>query len=402
VKHRILIISQYFWPENFKINDIAKALIERGHEVSVLTGKPNYPDGRFYKNYSYFNKNFEIWNEIKIYRSFMTPRGQGKGLMLFLNYFTFAFFSSIRVFFIKNQFEKILIFEPSPITVGIPGIVSKMKFKAPIYFWVQDLWPESLTAAGGLKNKFILNFFSWVTRLIYLNSYKILVQSKAFIPFILNQNVPNEKLIYYPNSTESFYKKLEVDYNLLSSLPDGFKIIFAGNLGEAQSFDTILSAMDLLIKERINLHLIILGNGRMKNYIQFKIIELGIAKNVHLLGSFESNMMPAFFSCADALLVSLKKDLIFSLTIPSKIQSYLACGKPIIASLDGEGARIIKEANAGFVSNSEDVIGLKNAIIKLYSLSVEDQIELGENARLYFEQEFERERLIDKLELILS
>ncbi len=402
MNHRILIISQYFWPENFKINDIAQALIERGHQVSVLTGKPNYPDGRFYKNYSYFNKNFEIWNEIKIFRSFMTPRGQGKGLMLFLNYFTFAFFSSIRVFFIKDHFEKILVFEPSPITVGIPAIVSKMKFKAPIYFWVQDLWPESLTAAGGFKNKFILNFFSWLTKFIYSNSYRILVQSKAFIPFILNQKVPNEKLIYYPNSTEPFYKLLEVDNNLLSTLPDGFKIIFAGNLGEAQSFDTILSAIDMLIKERINVHLIILGNGRKKNYIQSKIIELGIVNNVHLLGSFESNMMPAFFSCADALLVSLKKDLIFTLTIPSKIQSYLACGKPIIASLDGEGARIVKEANAGFVSNSEDVIGLKDAIRKLYFLSVEDQMELGKNARLYFEQEFERERLIDKLELILS
>lgn len=398
----ILIVSQYFWPENFKINDIALALIQRGHQVSVLTGKPNYPEGKFYSNYSYFNKNFEIWNGIYIYRSFMTPRGNGNGLLLFLNYFTFALFSSIRVYFIKGKFDKIFVFEPSPVTVGIPAIVSKYKFKAPIYFWVQDLWPESLTAAGGIRNKYILKIFTLITTIIYSNSEKILVQSKAFIPYILNQNISLEKLIYYPNTTESFYKKIAVEDKILNKFPKGFKIIFAGNLGEAQSFDTILSAIDILIKEKIDVQLIILGNGRMKTYIHNKVIDLGLDHNVHLWGSFESSKMPEFFSCADALLVSLKKDLIFSLTIPSKIQSYLACGIPIIASLDGEGARIIEEAKAGYTSSSEDVYGLKEAIKKLYSLTPEERNELGKNARNYFEQEFEREMLVEKLISILN
>ena len=398
----ILIVTQYFWPENFKINDIAQALIQRGHQVTVLTGKPNYPEGKFYKDYSFVNRNFETWEGINIYRSFMTPRGNGNGLLLFLNYFTFALFSSIRVFFIKGQYEKIFVFEPSPITVGIPAIVGKYKFKAPIFFWVQDLWPESLTAVGGIKNGYIIGFFSRLTKFIYSHSFKILVQSKAFIPYILKQGVSLEKLIYYPNSTESFYKKNPVNPEFSTKFPDGFKLIFAGNLGEAQSFETIIRAIDLLVKEGFNVHLIILGNGRAREYIRNKVIELGLSNNIHLWGSFESIMMPEFFSCADALLVALKKDLIFSLTIPSKIQSYLACGKPIIASLDGEGARIVEDAKAGFTSISEDVIGLKEAIKKMYLLSLNQKIELGENARNYFEKEFEREMLVDKLESIFS
>lgn len=398
---RILIVTQYFWPENFKINDIAQALIERGHQISVLTGKPNYPSGKFYRNYSFYNKRFETWNGIRIYRSFMIPRGNGKGPLVLLNYISFAIFASIRTLFIKDEFDRIFVFEPSPITVGIPGIVSKLKFRSPIYFWVQDLWPESLTAAGGVKNKFILYFFNWLTKFIYSHSYKILVQSKAFIPFVLNQNVSNDKLIYFPNSTEKFYRVINADKETLSKLPEGFKIIFAGNLGESQSFDTILNALDLLVKEGLNIQLIILGDGRLKNYIQRKIVKLNLDNNAHLLGSFDSTMMPVFFSCADVLLVSLKKDFIFSLTIPSKIQSYLACGKPIIASLDGEGARIIEEAQAGFTSKSEDIVGLKKAIKKMYLLSNEEREYLGKNARKYFEKEFERDKLIDRLEIIL-
>lgn len=399
---RILIVTQYFWPENFKINDIAQGLIERGHQVSVLTGKPNYPEGKFYNNYSYLNKSYEVWNNIKIYRSFITPRGDGKGVWLFLNYISFAFFSSIRLFYIKDKFDKIFVFEPSPITVGIPAIVCKLRFNAPIYFWVQDLWPESLTAAGGVQNRYVLDFFSRLTKFIYSHSFKILVQSKAFIPYIINQGVSLEKLIYYPNSTESFYKKNPINPEFSNMFPEGFKLIFAGNLGEAQSFETIIGAIDLLVKDGLNVQLIILGNGRAKEHIHNKVIELGLSNHIHLWGSFESILMPEFFSCADALLVALKKDLIFSLTIPSKIQSYLACGKPIIASLDGEGARIVEDAKAGFTSNSEDVMGLIDAIKKMYLLTPNQQIELGDNARSYFEKEFEREMLVDKLESIFS
>lgn len=399
---RILIVTQYFWPENFKINDIALALKERGHEVLILTGKPNYPNGKFSKGYTFFNKRIDFWNGIKIYRSPIIPRGKGKGIQLFVNYISFSIFASIKLLFIKNKFDKIFVYEPSPITVGIPGIVAKYKFKAPLYFWAQDLWPESISAAGGIKNKSVIAVLDWLTRFIYKHSKKVLVQSKAFIPYILNQNIERDKLVYYPNSTENYYHELSTDQELLKTLPKGIKLMFAGNIGEAQSFDTLLQAASILKKELIDVKWIILGDGRMKDYVNQKIKELNLGDNFFLLGAFPSTEMPKYFSCADALIVSLKKDPIFALTIPSKIQSYLACGKPIITSLDGEGSNIIRESNAGFTGPSEDYAGLVTNVKKFLNLSKEEQKILGQNGRAYFNIEFEREILVDRLEKILD
>jgi glycosyltransferase involved in cell wall biosynthesis len=303
--------------------------------------------------------------------------------------------------FINQKFDRIFVYEPSPITVGIPGIVAKYKSKAPMYFWVQDLWPESISAAGGIKNKFVLSFLNWLTKFIYKNSEKILVQSKAFIPHILNQDIKSSKLIYYPNSTESYYKVTEPTLEKLNKLPKGKILMFAGNIGESQSFDTLLNAAVLLKDNLKDVHWVILGEGRMRDYVQSKIIELNLENTFHLLGAFPSEEMPNFFTCADALIVSLKKDPIFSHTIPSKIQSYLACGKPILTSLDGEGSRVVEEANAGFISPSEDPIAFANIIRKFFDLTIDEQRELGYNARKYFEIEFERELLVDKLESIL-
>jgi glycosyltransferase involved in cell wall biosynthesis len=399
---RILIVTQYFWPESFRINDLSLALKERGHEITVLTGKPNYPKGTFSDGYGFFSKRTELWNGIKIYRSPLIPRGKGKGIQLFVNYFSFAFFASIRMLFINQTFDRIFVYEPSPITVGLPGIVAKFKSKAPMYFWVQDLWPESVSAAGGINNKFVLSFLNWLTKLIYKNSEKVLVQSKAFIPYILNQDIKLTKLIYYPNSTESYYKVTEPTLEKLNKLPKGKILMFAGNIGESQSFDTLLNAAVLLKEYLKDVHWVILGEGRMRDYVQSKIIELNLENTFHLLGAFPSEDMPNFFTCADALIVSLKKGTIFSHTIPSKIQSYLACGKPILTSLDGEGSRVVEEANAGFISPSEDPIAFANIIKKFFDLTIDEQTVLGYNARKYFEIEFERELLVDKLEEILE
>ena len=399
---KILIVSQYFWPENFKINDIAIGLKEKGHEVAIITGKPNYPSGKFSKGYSFLNKREETWNSIKIYRSALIPRGKGNSLNLFINYLSFVLFGSLRILFIKDSFDKILVFEPSPITVGIPAIIAKIKFKAPIYFWVQDLWPASISAAGGIRNTFILNIFNQLTKVIYNHSHKILLQSKAFIPYICNQGINNDKLIYYPNTTEVYYQfKLPVIY-LLNSMPKGFRVMFAGNIGEAQSFDTLLKAAKLLKEEGVTVNWLILGEGRLKVYVHKKVIEYNLQDNFILLGSFPSEMMPDYFSCADMLLVSLKDDPIFSMTIPSKIQSYLACGKPIITSLNGEGSRIVQEAKAGFTSKAEDPIDLANNLKKALCLTQVELKNLGENSRNYFEKEFERNQLINRLEIILS
>jgi len=399
---RILIISQYFWPESFRINDIAQGLLERGHDVIVLTGKPNYPNGKFYEGYSFFGKPNEEWNGLKIFRVPLIARGRGGGIRLFMNYISFAVLASFRVLWMKKDFDSVLVYGISPVTVGIPAVIFKKLFKKPFFFWVQDLWPASLTAAAGIKNRLVIGVFERITRMIYNSSSTLLVQSKAFIPYILNQNIEESKIIYYPNSTENYYKELKPDEDLLKSLPHGKKIMFAGNIGESQSFETLLNAALLLKNEKIKVQWIILGEGRMKEVVNQRVKELNLKDVFHLLGAFPSTLMPKYFSCADALLVSLKKDKIFSYTIPSKIQSYLACGKPILTSLDGEGSRIIQEANAGFTSLAEDPIALASIIKKFLSLNENEQKALGKNARKYFQVEFEREMLVDRLEFILS
>ena len=400
---KILIVSQYFWPENLKINDVAKGLVEKGYDVSVLTGLPNYPNGKIYNGYSFPKNKKENHEGITIYRSPLIPRGNGSGVRLLLNYFSLALLASLRVLFIKNNFDKILVYEVSPVTIGIPAIIAKYRFKAPIFFWVQDLWPESVVAAGGITNKFIINLISKLTRFIYQHCEKILVQSKAFIPYILNQNVSNSKIIYLPNSTESFYNKVDVKNKFKKLMPEeGPILMFAGNIGKAQGFNTVIKSASYLNDLGVKVNWVILGDGRQKELIEQKINDLGLQKVFFFLGSYPSEEMPNFFACADALLVTLKKNLIFSMTIPNKIQSYMACSKPIIANIDGEGGRVILEAKCGLVSPSEDYISFSKSIIDFLKLGADEKELMGKNARLYFEKEFDREKQINSIINILN
>ncbi|TRX40141.1 glycosyltransferase family 4 protein [Flavobacterium restrictum] len=398
---KILIISQYFWPENFKINDLAVGLKERGHQVSVLTGIPNYPKGSFFGTYAFFKKNDEIWNGIPIYRSKIFPRGNG-AIRLMINYLSFMFFCSIKVLFIKEKFDKILVYQPSPVTVGVPAIIAGLKMKAPFYFWVQDLWPASLSAAGGISNKTILSLFNTVTIYIYKKAQLILVQSKGFVDYIEKQGDFKHKTIYYPNTAEAFYKPVAPEDAYLKKLPKGFNLIFAGNLGEAQGISTLIDAARIVKDYGISVNWIFLGEGRQKEAYLTEIKSKNLHENFYFLGSFSAETMPYFFACADALIVSLKKDIIFSLTIPSKIQSYLASGKPILAALDGEGAKVILEAKAGFVSPPGDAQMFAQNTIDFYNLATEQKNMMKTNAIDYFNIEFEREMLLSRLEKIFA
>ena len=397
----ILIISQYFFPENFRINHLVFSLKKKGHNIEVLTGKPNYSKTNFFDGYGWNSPDFEIINNIPVYRSNLFSRKKGGAIRLFLNYISFAVLSIIKVRKIKGPFDVIFVYQTSPVTVGIPAIFAKNFFKTPIYFWVQDLWPESLTAAGGVKNKLVLDFFNSLTKWIYNHSKKVLIQSNGFREYILNQGIPNDKIIFYPNPTEDFYKPLkEVKEYQEFFQNELFNIVFAGNIGEAQSFKTIIEAINN-IKE-LPIKLIVLGDGRYKETALSLIKEKGLESHFNFLGSFSPTEMPKFFFHSDALLVSLKKEKIFSLTIPSKIQSYLACGKPIIASIDGEGAKIVDNANCGVTSPAEDSFKLSEVIKKAMALDKSKRSEMGINGRAYYEKEFDRNNLLEKLEGIFK
>lgn len=397
---KILVVSQYFWPENFKVNDLCEALVERGHEVTVYTGLPNYPEGKFFKNYSLLKGPYtENWGKIKVIRVPLVPRGKSKGGQLILNYCSYFFIASLLApFRVKGKFDKIFIYEPSPITVAIPAIVLKFLKKAPIFFWVTDLWPESLEATGTIKNKKILDKVGSFVSLLYKYSDRILVTSKGFIPRVKKLGGTDEQIIYFPQWAEELFKK-KVDKNFRDILipSEGFKVMFAGNIGSSQDFETIVEAAKIL-KNHPDIYILILGDGLMKEWAIKEISKNNLNKNFIFLGRKPLETMPEYYSLADVMLMSLTDTELFSITVPAKLQSYLACGKPVLASINGEGADIVDEAKAGISVSAGSPKKLAEAILKLSQMSKADLEVMGQNAREYYNQNFERELLISFLE----
>lgn len=398
---RVLLVTQYFWPENFRINDLVLGLVSLGYKVDILTGKPNYPKGKFYDNYSFFGQDKELWNNCTIYRSPIIPRGSGGGIRLMLNYFSHSFFSSIKALTLKKKYDLIFVYEPSPVTIGIPAIILKYRMKIPVYFWVQDLWPHSVKAAGGISNRMILNGLEKLTKWIYSHCDKILIQSKAFKEIITHQVDDSSKIVYYPNTVESFFKPSPRKIEYAKYFPEGFNIVFAGNIGESQDFKTIIEAAKITSKTAQKINWIIIGDGRKANDIKNQIAKLGLENKVILLGAFPVETMPDFYAWADCLLVSLQDKDIFSLTIPSKIQSYLACGKAILASINGEGKSVVEESNSGIAVPAEKPEQLAEAAKNISNLEQLELVKMGMNAKVYFDSNFERTHLLDKLDCIL-
>jgi glycosyltransferase involved in cell wall biosynthesis len=396
---RILIVTQYFWPESFRINDLALGLRERGHAVTVFTGKPNYPAGQFFPGYGFCGRGRDDYRGIPVIRVPLIARGNGGKLRLVLNYLSFALFACVLAPRCRGTFDAILVYEPSPITVGLPALVLKKMKRAPLLFWVQDLWPESLSATGAVRARWILRMVERMVRFIYRHCDRILVQSRAFAAPIAAQGADPAHIHYFPNSAEALYHPLEPSPDLpeAAKMPAGFRIMFAGNLGVAQDFPTIIAAARQL-KDHANIHWLVLGDGRMRDWVKAGIAAHGLQSTMHLLGRHPLEAMPGFFAHADAMLVTLKRDPIFALTIPGKVQSYLACAKPIVAALDGEGARVISEAGAGIAVPSENPAALATAVLELFHMSQEQRRTMGLRGRDYFERHFEREMLLGKLD----
>jgi colanic acid biosynthesis glycosyl transferase WcaI len=399
---KILIVSQYFHPENFRINDLASGLKNLGHEVTVLTGIPNYPQGKFFDGYGYLKPREELWNGIKIIRCALTPRRSSRFLHLLLNYVSFALSASIAVFTrLTGKYDAIFVFQVSPITVGIPAIVAKHIKKAPIFFWVLDLWPESVLATTHIKSKKLISLLTALTRWTYRHCDKVMVQSKGFYEHAKRMGVRDSQLQFFPNWAEELYVPSHVDEKIDASLPIGFRIMFAGNIGEAQDFDAILKAA-FTLKEQAHIQWVIVGDGKQKAYVEHQIHLLGLQNTVHLIGQKPVQMMPAYFASADALLVSLKNEEIFASTIPGKIPSYLACAKPVLGMLNGEGANIINEAGAGLTCHAGDSHGLVEIVLKISGLSSHQLACLGNNGLRYYQQTFDRASLFKKLEEEMS
>ncbi|MFO7607105.1 MAG: glycosyltransferase family 4 protein [Desulfurivibrionaceae bacterium] len=397
---KILVVSQYFWPEQFRINDLVLTLKERGHQVRVMTGVPNYPTGRLFEGYSWWKKRRDSLEGIRIYRLPLFLRRRGKGWQLAFNYLSFVFFGCLLGPWLlrKHEFDLIFVYEPSPFTVGIPAILMRRLKKAPLLFWVQDLWPESLEAAGAVKSPWVLRMVGAVVKWIYHRIDLVLVQSRAFIEPAGAAGASARRIEYFPNWAESFYRP-RPDEALPEGLeiPAGFRVMFAGNLGEAQALGTIIAAAARL-RDEAAIHWLIVGDGRRKEWMQREARRAGVGEQLHFLGGFPAERMPALFAASHALLVTLKKDQVFDRTIPSKVQTYMACARPLVAALNGEGARVIAESRGGLAVGAEDDKGLAAAVLELYRMGAGEREGMGIRARNYYNAEFEKDLLIERLE----
>ena len=399
---KILIISQYFWPENFRINDFVPELIARGHEVQILTGKPNYPSGKLFPEYIQNPHSYSSYKGAKIHRVPIVSRGNNS-IRLFINYLSFIIMGSFIGPWKLRSFQPDLIFvyEPSPITVGLPAVLLGKLRNVPIVFWALDLWPETLEAVGGIKSKTVLWTIEKVVRFIYNNCSIVLGQSKSFIKSIQTHCDYPDRVHYFPSWAEelpNFIENAAIAFAPeIKRNDDIFNILFAGNIADAQDMPSILSAANILRGEK-KIRWIIIGDGRRFEWLQSEVKRLKLDENFLLLGRFPLERMPSFFAHAGALLVSLKKDPVFSMTIPAKLQTYLMTGIPIVGMLDGEGAKIIEESNAGICCGASDSIGLAAAIMKISQLTKSQSDMLGENGIKYSKKEFDRSMLIGKLE----
>lgn len=398
---KILICTNHFYPETFRVNDIAFNFAEKGYDVTVLTAIPDYPKGKYFDGYGIFSRRCEKVKGVKVIRGFAIPRGNGNTFRIVLNYLSF-FISSVFISVwlgLFRKFDRVFVHETSPVMIGVPAIIVKKLQHIPLLFWVLDLWPESLQAAGGVNNIRVLKLFEKLTKWIYKNSDKILISSRGFEQSIIDKGDFKDKIVYFPNWVD---REMASDKQIsLPQLPQGFIVMFAGNIGEAQDFEHIMDAA-IRLRSHKDIHFVIVGNGRKFKWVESFVQNHSLEEQVHLLGRYPSETMPLLFSKADVMLVTLKDASIFNLTVPAKLQAYMSAGKPIVAMMNGEGPRVIEEAQCGWSVVAGDDKGLAKCILEISSFDEEILLNKGSNGRRYQIDNFNVDKCLLALERMME
>lgn len=401
---RVLIVSQYFFPERFRVNDVAKGLVERGHEVTVLTGQPNYETGSFADGYSAFQPSREVIDGIEVLRCPLVARGRETGARLALNYASFALSSGVLApLKARGTFDVSLVYQMSPVTMAVPAFVLKNLRGIPVVVWVQDLWPETLRATGKVHSERVLAVLRRMVAAMYRSSDRVLAESESFLPAVRQAGLGNDRVAYLPEWAESFYRPVEVDRHApeRAEMFGNFQVVFGGNIGVAQAIDTIIDAANH-VRGEPDIRWVMIGDGRRREWAEKRVAQLGLNDRFVFLGRRPPEAMPIYFALADVLILTLQRDPVFAMTIPAKLPSYLACGRPIAAALDGEGGRVVRASGAGLACESEDSRGLADEVLALFRMSAAEREAMGKAGRSFYERHFDRERLLDELESHLA
>jgi glycosyltransferase involved in cell wall biosynthesis len=394
---KLLIVSQYFHPESFRITTLCEDLAQRGHSVTVLTGQPNYPSGRIADGYRAWSFRREKLGNVEIIRIPLYPRKNGAAIHLALNYLSFVVSGIVfGPWMLRGRrFDAAFVYAISPLLQALPAIWLKWIKRAKLVVWVQDLWPDALEATGFVKNRFLLAATAAVVKTIYRFSDSVLVQSDGFVEPVARR-CAREKIAVFPNSAEAIFMRDGLSEPCpIPSLEQGFNVVFAGNLGTVQALPTVLDAAESL-REYTGLRIVLVGTGALAEHLRQEIERRDLS-NVVMAGHFPIEQMPAVLSRASALLVTLKDDALGRYTVPSKVQAYLAVGRPIIAALNGEGARVVETAHAGLSCPSENAPALAERILTLYRMPEQEREALGRNGKAFFQKHYDQSVLNDWL-----
>jgi glycosyltransferase involved in cell wall biosynthesis len=399
LKKHILVIAQYFYPEQFRINDICTEWVKRGYKVTVLTGIPNYPQGKYYKGYGLFKKRKEVYNGIEIIRIPLMPRGNN-AIMLALNYLSFivsGFFWKVST---KIKADYVFIYEVSPMTQALPGVWYAKKRKIPCYLYVTDLWPENVEIVAGIKNKKILNAIGIMVDYIYKHCNRIFTSSESFIGAINERGVDLNKLEFWPQYAEDFYTPIDRATLLEIGVPqdDIFNIIFAGNIGVAQGLNILPETAKILKQNSIRVRFNIVGEGRFKETLISMVEKYNVSDMFNFIEKQPATKIPEMMAACDATLISLSKSKVFSITLPAKTQSCLACGIPILVSADGEIQDVIRKAEAGLCSDAGDVEMLASNIRRMVSITPEERQQMAQKGLDYYKLNFGKKTLLDRMD----
>lgn len=392
---KILVVSQYFYPEQFRINDICETWVKKGYEVTVLTGIPNYPEGDFFEGYGINSRRKERHNGIKIIRIPIVPRKKNS-IMMGLNYLSFVGSGIIWKLFHKEEYDFVFIYEVSPMTQAIPAVQFAKKKGIPCYIYVMDLWPENFEVITGIHNPTVLSALNKMVDYIYKNCEKIFTASQSFKRNIEHRGVDPSKVIFWPQYAEEFYAPVLEKSTKIKQ--DGrINITFAGNIGEAQGLEILPLVGKMLAQEKLTIRFNLVGNGRYKEQLISDIQENNLEEYFQFIDPIPAADIPSILAASDFSFVSLKKNEIFSMTIPAKLQSSMACGAPILLSADGEVQEIVAESNAGLASDSGDVDGLVKNLRQIVNMTKEEIQEMRIQSRKYYDTHFEKLKLMNEM-----
>lgn len=380
---KILVVCQYYYPEPFRLPDICEELVKRGHDVTVVTGTPNYPMGEVYPGYENGQKMDEIVNGVTVHRCITAPRKTGT-LNRVKNYFSYPVASKKYIRTLPGNFDVVFVNQLSPVMMAEAGIWYKKKHNKKLVLYCLDLWPESLCVGGIKKESLVYKAFKFLSKRVYRSADQILITSRSFRGYLQDMfDIADEKISYLPQYAESQF--LELKEKITGEV---FNLLFAGNIGTAQSVETIIDAAKLLINEKVLFHIV--GDGIELENLKKRARGLS---NIVFYGRKPLEDMPKYYEAADAMLVTLTDDPVISLTLPGKVQTYMAAGKPIVGAINGETALVLNDAQGGYCGPAGDSKALAENILNL--IHAGNTTEIGQKNRMYYSNIFLKERIVD-------